>query len=160
MSLTKRYNYIFYMSTLGLALILKILPSPPSIQNLAPDWVLLVLIYWLLSEPHKIGIFNAFFIGLLVDVIPGRLLGQYSLGYIFAAYLCLKLHNRLQNVRLAQQGFIIFLILIISQSILLWTETIQHARLHDLNFWLPALTGALCWPLVKYLLNHSQRWFN
>ena len=160
MSLTKRYNYFFYMASLGLALTLKILPFPPSIQNLAPDWVLLVLIYWLLSEPHKIGILNAFFIGLLVDVLTGRLLGQYPLGYIFAAYLCLKLHNRLQNVRLAQQCFFIFLILTITQSIILWTETIQQSLNHDLNFWLPALSGTLCWPLVKYLLNISHRWFN
>lgn len=160
MSPTNQLNYIFYLGSLSLAFMLRILPLPPSVQLIAPDWVLLVLIYWLLSEPHKIGIFHAFLIGLLIDVLTGRILGQHPSGYIFAAYLCLTLHKRLQNIRLIQQCFFIFFILFITQSIILWTEIFQHPLPYNTAFWLPALSGTLFWPVIKYLLRRCHQGFH
>ena len=151
-----RNNYGYFCLSIASAMVLRILPLPVSLDTINPDWVLLVLLYWSMTTPEKIGVINAWVIGLLVDVLTGRLLGQYALAYALACYVCVKVHNRLQYSAMLQQGTIIFLILLLSQSMLFWTENINSPTSFQIAFWLPVITGTLCWPLV-YLLFHSIR---
>lgn len=134
--------------TVIMAMCLKIMPWPGFLASINPDWVLLVLIYWAIAVPERIGIFHAWTIGLLMDVLTGRVFGQYALVYTLVIYVCLILHKRLRQFPLPQQGFFIFFCLLFTQILLFWLQNIQHpAQLHA-SFWLPIFTGTLCWPLV------------
>jgi rod shape-determining protein MreD len=129
-------------------MILRIAAWPEFVQNLNPDWILLVLIYWSLAAPEKVGIFNAWFVGLLTDVLTYRMLGQHALAYSLGIYMCLNLHKRLRYFPLFQQALFIFTVLFISQALLFWTENIHRPPRLEAIFWLPVLTGTLSWPLV------------
>ena len=153
MTLLNKYSFAFYMLSIVMAMILRIIPVPAIIQPLLPDWVLLVLIYWVVSSPDRIGVLNAWLVGLFIDVLTGRLLGQYALAYALVGYVCIKLHKRLRHFPLFQQSLFIFLVLLLSQSIIFWTETIQGPTLFQGAFWLPLITGTLCWPLIYSLLH-------
>lgn len=134
--------------TLVLAMSLRIAPLPGVMAAINPDWVLLSLIYWALAVPERVGIFHAWTFGLLTDVLMGRLFGQYALAYSLVIYLCLKLHKRLRQFPLIQQGLFIFFCLLLSQLLLFWIKNLQHpSQLHPF-FWLPVIMGTLCWPLV------------
>ncbi len=138
--------------TIVLAMGLRIAPWPGVLADFNPDWVLLALIYWSLAVPERVGIFHAWTFGLLTDVLTGRLLGQYALAYSLVIYICLKLHKRLRQFPLIQQGLFIFFCLLLSQLLLFIIMNIQHpAQLHA-TFWLPVLTGTVCWPLVYTVL--------
>ena len=143
-------NYGYFVLSIILAMALRILPLPTSLDTINPDWVLLVLLYWVMTTPERCGVLNAWVIGLLVDVLTGRLLGQYALAYALACYVCIKL-KRLQHHALLQQSIIIFMILSLSQVMLFWTENIQSPTAFQIAFWLPVITGTLCWPLVSAL---------
>lgn len=156
MTLHPKNNFGYFFLSIVLAMILRVLPLPVGLDIINPDWVLLVLLYWSMTAPEKIGVVNAWVIGLLVDVLTGRLLGQYALAYALAVYVCIKVHKRLQYSALLQQGIMIFLILLLSQSMLFWTENINSPTSFQIAFWLPVITGTLSWPLV-YLLFHSIR---
>ena len=94
------------------------------------------------------GIFHAWVFGILVDVLTGRLLGQYALAYSIIIYICLKLHKRLRQFPLVQQGLFIFFCLLLSQLLLFFVKNLQSpAQLHA-SFWLPVIAGTLCWPIV------------
>ena len=148
-------NYVGFFRiilTLVLAMGLRIAPLPPSLAVLNPDWVLLVLIYWSLAMPERVGIFHAWTFGLLTDVLTGRLLGQYALAYSLIIYICLKLHKRLRQFPFLQQGVFIFFCLLLSQLLLFFIKNLQHpAQLHA-SFWLPVFTGTLSCPVVYALL--------
>lgn len=121
---------------------------PGVMAAINPDWVLLSLIYWALAVPERVGIFHAWTFGLLTDVLMGKLFGQYALAYSLVIYLCLKLHKRLRQFPLIQQGLFIFFCLLLSQLLLFWIKNLQHpSQLHP-SFWLPVIIGTLCWPLV------------
>jgi rod shape-determining protein MreD len=138
--------------TLALAMCLRIAALPGDLAVLNPDWVLLTLIYWSLAVPERVGIFHAWTFGLLTDVLTGRLLGQYALAYSFVIYICLKLHKRLRQFPLVQQGLFIFFCLLLSQLLLFLIKNMQHpAQLHA-SFWLSVFTGTACWPLVFTVL--------
>lgn len=141
-----------YLLTLVLALSLNILPLPEAIKNLNPDWVLLTLIYWVLAMPERIGVFNAWLIGILVDVMTGRLMGMHGLTYVLVSYACLKLHKRLRQYPLPQQSLFIFLCLLSSQTMVFWIENIQDTTEFSLMFWLPVFIGTFAWPLVASAL--------
>ena len=134
--------------TIALAMCLRIAPWPGFLADINPDWVLLVLIYWALAVPERVGIFHAWTVGLLTDVLTGRILGQYALAYSLIVFCCLMLHKRLRQFPWPQQGLFIFFCLLFSQVLLFWLKNIQHpVQLHT-SFWLPVFTGTLCWPLI------------
>jgi rod shape-determining protein MreD len=148
-------NYVGFFRvalTLVLAMCLRIAPWPGEMVAYNPDWVLLVLIYWSLAIPERVGIFHAWTFGLLTDVLTGRLLGQYALAYSLVIYICIKLHKRLRQFPILQQGLFVFFCLLLSQLLLFFIKNLQHpAQLHA-SFWLPVFTGTLCWPLVYGVL--------
>jgi rod shape-determining protein MreD len=138
--------------TIIMAMCLRIAPWPGFLSSINPDWVLLVLIYWSLAVPERVGIFHAWTVGLLTDVLTGRMFGQYALAYSLIIYFCLILHKRLRQFPLPQQGLFIFSCLLLSQMLLFWLKNIQHPTQLHISFWLPVFTGTLCWPLVYTLL--------
>lgn len=136
---------------------LRIAPWHEMMLPLNPDWTLLAVIYWAMALPELFGIFSAWLIGLLMDVLTGQLLGQYALSYSLVSYLCLKRHKRLRQFPLFQQASFIFLCLFISQSLLFFVKNLQNPSHLDSVFWWPTMAGTLCWPLVYYALRYVRR---
>ncbi|MEJ2043753.1 MAG: rod shape-determining protein MreD [Reinekea sp.] len=121
-----------------------------------PDWVGMLIIFWVLILPERFGIFIAFLIGLLFDTLAGTLLGLYGLVYAVLAYTVLLLHSRLKMYPLGQQAMVVFLILgvthIVSQWLKIWLMSLVSGELH---IW-PALTSAMVWPWVYGILRTFQ----
>lgn len=143
-----RQSLSVYVLSLIAAMVLRIFPLPSAVQAFNPDWILLLLIYWSLAAPEKVGIFNACFVGLLADVLTGKLLGQQALAYAVAIYLCVKLHKRLRRFPLLQQSLFIMGVLLVAQSLLFWIENLARPPRLEAVFWLPVASGTLAWPLV------------
>ena len=150
MQLNKQYNMLSYLITLLLAMCLIILPLPAFLSSVNPDWVLLALIYWVLAIPEKIGVFNAWFVGMFVDILTGRILGLHALSYALISYVCLTFHKRLRQYPIAQQSLFVFFCLFFSQMLVFWIQNIQGVTEFTLAFWGPVLSGALFWPLVYF----------
>jgi len=63
----------------------------------APDVLLLVIVFWCVHEPRRVGLVTAFVFGLLMDVHDAAVLGQTALTYVLLAYGALVLQRRLQR---------------------------------------------------------------
>lgn len=146
------YRFGRILATIITAMYLRIAPWPDWFAIMNPDWILLSLIYWTMAVPERFGIFHAWAIGLLTDVLTGNLFGQHSFAYSLVSYLCLVMHKRLRQFPIFQQEWFIFLFLLSSQLILYWLQNIESRGSLGLNFWLPLITGTLCWPLVYKIL--------
>lgn len=142
--------------TIMLAMALRIAPWSASLELFNPDWVLLTLMYWSVALPERVGIFYAWTTGLLTDVLMGQLFGQHALTYSLVIYACLKLHKRLRQYPLLQQGVFIFCCLLASQLLFFFLKNLQHPVQMTTDFWLPIFTGTTCWPLI-YTVLHSVR---
>lgn len=155
--MNNEYVNLRIVVTLILAMCLRIMPLPPGLALLNPDWGLLILIYWSLAMPERVGISYAWFFGILTDVLMGRLFGQYALAYSLIIYLVLIWHRQLRQFPQFQQSFFVFACLLISQLSLFWFENLKTpAHLHG-TFWLPVLTGTLCWSLIFHLMRFVRR---
>ena len=150
--------------TFVVAMVLAIVPLPDSVPvelgYLRPEWVVLVLIYWVIALPRRVGILVAWSVGLIVDVLLGSLLGQHGIAFIIAAYIASSLYQRLRMFSLWQQSMIVFAIVGLNQLINFWIESI--VGIGDWNMWylLASVVSALLWPSVFFLLRYLRRQFN
>ena len=145
--------------SLLIGLILGILPLPGELELYRPDWALLILLYWSLALPERIGVGIAWLTGLFQDVLTATLLGQHALAYAVASYLIIKLHQRLRLHPLWQQSLSILLLLMLAQLIIFWINGIIGRPIQSWLYWLPSVVGALLWPVVFVLLRGLRRAF-
>lgn len=144
---------LIFILTLGFAMVLRVMSINPLLDAINPDWVLLVLIYWCIALPERFGVFTAFVVGLLTDVLSGVLLGQFALIYVLVCYFGITQHRRLRQFPLIQQSSFVMLCLFGAHSLMFGIEIMRAATNHlQLAFWYPVLSGALAWPLVFFSL--------
>lgn len=141
------------------ALLLTMLPLPEMLKGLRPEWVTLVLIYWCMALPYRIGIGWAWVAGLMLDVSTGSLLGQHALALAIVAFLALKLHQRIRLFPLMQQGFAILVLVAMAQLINLWINGIIHTPPTSWSYWLPSLISAALWPWLFIVMRGVRRHF-
>lgn len=140
-----------------LAMLLRILPFPLDWFAWNPDWLALVVIYWTLLAPDRVGIVTAWLVGFLADVLTGRLFGQHALAYAVIAYANLQVRQKLLVLPMLVQSFWVLLLLLLAQLLILWTQRVEIAESMRATYWLPSLTGALAWPLVFGVMQRLGR---
>ena len=145
--------------TFIVALMLTIIPLPDAIEAARPEWVALVLIYWCMAVPQRIGVGFGWLSGLLLDVLKGSLLGQHALALAVVAYLTLKFHQRLRVFPLWQQALIIMVILMLLNLLILWFDGIIGLPAKNWQYWLTPFTGMLFWPAIFIVLRELRRAF-
>ena len=89
--------------TFAIGLLLSVSPLPQFMEILRPLWLALLLAFWTLALPHKVGMVTAWCLGLAEDVLYGTLLGQNALILTLITFLVLSLQQRLPSLRLVWQ---------------------------------------------------------
>ena len=147
---------VIYLSLL-VALVLMIMPLPEWAQIYRPNWIALTLIYWSMALPKRVGLWYAFFTGIILDTSLGTLLGQHTLPLIIIIYINLNLYLRIRVLALAQQAIYIFALLLIDQVIVAWVEGILGRPTPVLTFLAAPFIGMLIWPWVFVVLRDIRR---
>lgn len=140
-----------------LAIILHMLALPDWLQNLRPDWIALVLIYWCIALPERVGVAIGWLAGLMLDVASGTLLGQNAMILAIVAYLALRLHQRIRLFPVWQQSVSILLLVLLHLLLTLWIKGVIGQSAITWAYWLPALTSMLLWPPVFLGLRRLRR---
>jgi rod shape-determining protein MreD len=136
--------------SLILAFTLYLLPWAGFGLVLRPDFVLLVLIYWLLRAPHLCNVGTAWVLGLLVDLASGSLFGQYALAYAVTAFVALTYQRRLVLFSEWQQASYVLLLLLLTQITLLILKLFSGSDLPGWTYFLSSISGVLLWQVVVY----------
>lgn len=139
------------------AAVLAVVPVPQWAQWVRPEWVALVLLYWCIALPHRVGILTAVAAGVFQDVLEGAPMGQHGLSLLAVALLGALLYKRLRVFSLWQQAAMVFLIVGMHQLIDQWVQSFQGAGAGSLLFLLPAISSALLWPVVLHVLRALRR---
>lgn len=152
-----RLRFLVVYLSLVIGLILMILPLPDWVQVYRPNWVALILIYWSMALPDRVGLFFAFFTGIVLDSAQGTLLGQHALGLILMVYLNSLFYQRIRVQAPMQQSLYVFVLLLIGQGIVAWVEGMLGRSAPTLSFFGGPFIGMLIWPLVFVILRDIRR---
>ncbi len=146
------FNSLIVLSFI-VAGLLAILPLPDWAVWGRPEWVALVLLYWVIHNPERVGIGVAWLIGLFVDALTGSLFGPHALGFALIAYLALRLRLRLRLFSVLQQASVVLIIIGLQLLLNHWLRFLfDLPRATSMMFLVPALSSALLWPLAWVLL--------
>ena len=136
---------------------LAIIPLPGWATAWRPDWVALVLIYWCIAIPQRVGVATGWFVGLIYDVLRDTLLGQHALSLCFIAYVSVKWHRQVRLFPLWQQAIGVFGLLTFTHLVEAWFyKMLGHSQLES-AFIYPALISTILWPWVFVILRDMRR---
>ena len=147
-------RFIVFSLLLGLAA--NLLPWSALTKLLWPDFIALLLVYWVTYQPRHVGLGAAWFLGLLMDIADGVLFGQHALAYTLMVYLAQILHRRIQILSPWQQSLYVFGLLLISLVIMLVIRLAFGARFPGMLFFASSVVGAVAWPSFSLVLRLRQ----
>lgn len=146
------YVYLSLLVALGLSYI------PTGRTPGLPDWVAVVLAFWCVREPLRVGMGSAFVFGVLVDIGHGAAMGQFALAYVVLAYLASSVSRRVLWFGVPQQALHVLPLLLLSQLIMVVVRMAGGAEFPGWWYFLSSFSGALLWmPLSVVLLLPQYR---
>mgnify|MGYP000875866321 CR=1 FL=1 len=122
-----------------------------------PDWLAVVLVFWGVHQPRRVGIGWAFVFGLLMDVHQGALLGQHALAYALLGFAAISIHRRLLWFGLAGQALQILPLFLAAHGVQLLVRLVAGDGFPGWSFLLSPVLEAALWPLATLLLLAPQR---
>lgn len=147
-------------ATVFFAMVLLVIPAPELIRDFLPDWVSLVLIYWALALPTRMGVSLAWLAGLAVDLFTLGIPGAHALSKAVLVYLVKMLALRVRTYPLWQQSLMIMLLLGLEVLMLAIVDIVTDGGLGVLYRWTAVIVGGLAWPLVYVALRRSRHLAN
>lgn len=152
-------SWLVILVTVCIAMLLTILPMPDWARPFRPQWVTLVLLYWAIALPHRVGVGSGFVAGIVLDVLTGTLLGQHALGLSVVVFIAIQLHQRIRVFPFWQQSLGVLVLLTVEHLLALWVIGATRGHAPGLSYWTVPLIGALLWPWVFVTLRKVRRHF-
>jgi len=123
----------------------------------SPDLLLLVIAFWAVNEPGRIGMLVAFIFGLLMDVHDAGVLGEHALCYTLTAYGGFRLHRRLVRFSVWAQAVHMLPIFVAAQMLVAVLRAWMAGGWSGWDWLVATGVTAALWPLVGWLLQLPQR---
>ncbi|MCK6433580.1 MAG: rod shape-determining protein MreD [Burkholderiaceae bacterium] len=148
-------NPLFVASTLAAAMLIEMLPlgrHPGS-----PDLMAMVLVFWIVHQPQRVGVGLGFLFGLLTDVHSGAVLGQHALAYSLLGYFAITIHRRLLWFPVIEQALQILPLFVAAHAVSMLARLAAGGMFPGWWLLMAPVAEALLWPVVSWLLLAPQR---
>jgi len=148
-------NPLFIWVSLMVALLLDMLPLGR--VPWMPDFLALVLVFWNVHQPMRVGIGVAFVFGLGMDVHQSALLGQHALSYTTLSFFAAMIHRRLLWFTVPSQALQMLPLFALAHGVELVIRLLAGGTFPGWLMLLAPLMESLLWPVVSILLLVPQR---
>ena len=145
----------FIWASLFAALLLNMLP----LGRVAwmPDFLILVLVFWNVHQPLRVGIGVAFMLGLAMDVHQAALLGQHAFSYAVLSFFAAMIQRRLLWFEVPLQALQVLPLFAAAHGVELVLRLLGGGIFPGWILLVAPLAEALLWPVVSVLLLMPQR---
>ncbi len=151
--LPARVSFIAISMIVALTFNLVPWPTPTAM----PDLVALVIAFWAVHQPRRVGISIAWLLGLLMDTANGALIGQHALGYAVLAFLGNGLSRRVLAFPVLKQSLHVLPMLLTAQLVMLVVRLVAGGTFPGMLFFLGSFISTALWPVASFILLAPQR---
>jgi len=161
-NITKRLNnYLIVAASFFIALALTFVDLPSWANYIYPEYLVIVLLYWIYTSYTYVNIGMAFLVGIILDMVYDAPIGEHALVLVLAAYFIIKFNSKIHALDFEKRLVVIF-------GLIFWCQfaplLIQFCLGQLSFFWLSsvkilvkALFGTLLWLVLPILLNTKKR---
>lgn len=125
---------------------------PVGYSPLMPEFLALVLCFWVIREPRRVGMGTALLLGVCADVAAGSVMGQHALAYVVMTYLAGAMARRVLWFDLASQAAHVWVLLLAASCVRVTSGVIGGGEFPGWAFLIGPLVGAALWIPANYLL--------
>lgn len=148
-------NSLFIWGSLLAAVLIDMVPLGRVVWM--PDLLALVIVFWGVHQPARVGIGAAFVLGIVMDVHQASMLGQHSLSYITLSFVAITVHRRLLWYSVASQALQILPLFVLSHAIELAVRMVGGGMFPGWGLLIAPLIEAALWPVANAVLLAPQR---
>lgn len=117
-----------------------------------PDWVALVLAFWCVREPLRVGMTTGFALGVAMDVANAAVMGQHALAYVLLAYGASSLSRRVLWFPIASQALHVLPLLLAMQLVTVAVRLLGGGEFPGWSYFLSSISATVLWVPLTYLL--------
>lgn len=137
------------------ASVLIVYPLSYGLAAWRPEYMLLVVMFWVLCQPTWCGVWFAFAMGMFVDLLVGSPLGLNALSFVIVSFVA-RFFIREKRILTFLHIWIIVNLATLGHLLLQWLMQIMGGIDFSLTrHWQPLLTTIAFFPLLYYVL---KRW--
>jgi len=148
---------IVFSTTVFFSLLLAIYPLSPTLSVIRPEFLCITVIYWVVTQPHRVGIFAAWCLGLLQDMVTDCVWGAHALALAFIAYFCLNAYRRLRNYSLTHQTLWVFIFVGIHQLFVNWIQGLDNYGTQVRFLFASAIFTTAFWPILVITMRKLKK---
>ena len=138
--------------SLLLGLLLSLIKLPAAADIISPNYVVCVLLYWVIAVPEKVNVGIGWLTGLLFDLMLGSTLGIHAAAYAFMSWIVACQFRNIRYYSLIQKTLVVGSVNCLGQFLLFWVEHIFGVVTADYQVFWSCLSTMLFWPLVYLIL--------
>jgi rod shape-determining protein MreD len=152
-------NPLFVWGSLVAALLVNMVQNMGFVGRSAwsPDVLAVVLVFWTVHQPRRVGIVLSFVFGLLMDVHQAGLLGQHAMAYAVLSFFAITIHRRLLWFPVMSQAAQVFPLFLAAHGVELVLRMLTGGTFPGVWLALAPVLEALLWPVATVLLLAPQR---
>lgn len=147
----------FILVSLVVGVVLQIIPMPSTIDLYRPDWLFMILVYWAMALPNRVGVITAGVCGLILDILYGTALGVHSFSMAVPVYIVSSNYQRFRNYSMLQQALLILVLCSVFHLIVYWLQYLITGIEFNWMFLRPAITSVIFWPWLFWFLRKFRR---
>lgn len=148
-------NPVFIWGSLFGALLLNMLPLGRA--PWMPDFLALVLVFWSVHQPQRVGIGASFVFGLFMDVHQASLLGQHAWSYTALSFFAITIHRRLLWFSVPSQALQVLPLFAAAHAIEMAIRLISGGLFPGWTVVLAPVLESVLWPVASVMLLAPQR---
>ncbi len=156
MVMERKHPVVVLVISLLIGLLIAVFPLPTDIAYLRPEVVCMLVAYWVMQSPQHLGMFFAWSVGLVQDIVEATVWGAHALALTLLAYICLMSYQRIRNYSVWHQSMWIFILVGTHQVVVNWVQGIAGYRSPTQLLLLPTIMSALCWPLIVFIFHRIR----
>ncbi|HEY1059901.1 MAG TPA: rod shape-determining protein MreD [Limnobacter sp.] len=148
-------NPWFMALSLFVAMLLRFIPVDR--DWLMPDFLALVLVFWNIRQPRRIGIGAAWCFGAIMDVHSSSVFGEHALAYTLLSYFAITIHRRVMWFSPLMQAAHILPLLLAAQAVTVVIRVLFGANFPGMWIFAESFLTAALWPLTQFVLIAPQK---
>ncbi len=107
----QKFLYFSVFLSMMIVVVLTQAAYSPVVGAWLPRFIELCACYWIIAAPAQFGMIFAFFIGLLISLVDGSLMGSASIGLSLVAYVLLGNIHTIRQLDGISQSLLLFLLM-------------------------------------------------